>query len=154
MASGHGFAESGDYRGDGWDGGSDADLAAPPSTAETLDFGQGPLERVRRFVAHQLGWALAPSQLTDLLQAVTEVAGNSLVHGGGAGTLRTWRTDAAAVCEVRDRGRIRDPLVGRVRPSIEQEGGRGLWMVNQLCDLVQLRSSARGTVVRMHVYTR
>jgi anti-sigma regulatory factor (Ser/Thr protein kinase) len=146
-------AESRDYMGDEWDGGSDSDLGEPPSAAAMLDFADGPLEPVRRFVAHQLGGTLSPSRLTDLLQAVTEVAGNSLVHGGGAGTLRTWRTDTGAVCEVRDRGSIRDPLVGRVRPGIDQEGGRGLWMVNQLCDLVQLRSSARGTVVRMHVYT-
>jgi anti-sigma regulatory factor (Ser/Thr protein kinase) len=28
--------------------------------------------------------------------------------------------------------------------------GRGLWIANQLCDLVQIRSSAAGSVVRMH----
>jgi anti-sigma regulatory factor (Ser/Thr protein kinase) len=34
-------------------------------------------------------------------------------------------------------------------PDGEQEGGRGLWLINQLCDLVQLRSSPEGTSVRM-----
>jgi hypothetical protein len=53
---------------------------------------------------------------------------------------------------VRDRGRIDDPLVGRIRPGPEQHRGRGLWLVNQLCDLVQLRTSGNGTIVRMHMW--
>jgi hypothetical protein len=32
------------------------------------------------------------------------------------------------------------------------DGGRGLWMVNQLCDLVQLRSFPDGAAVRVHMY--
>ena len=32
------------------------------------------------------------------------------------------------------------------------DGGRGLWMVNQLCDLVQRRTLAAGAVVRLHLY--
>ena len=41
-----------------------------------------------------------------------------------------------------------------VAPPIEQYGGRGLWIVNQLCDLVQIRSAPSGTVVRVHVHAR
>jgi anti-sigma regulatory factor (Ser/Thr protein kinase) len=40
-------------------------------------------------------------------------------------------------------------MSGRRTPTLEQEGGRGLYLVNQLCDLVQLRSSDRGTTVRI-----
>ena len=29
-------------------------------------------------------------------------------------------------------------------------GGAGLWLANQLCDLVQISSSARGTTVRVY----
>ncbi len=119
-----------------------------------LRFGPGPLEPVRRFVAGQVAGALGPQELTDLLQAVTEAAANSLVHGGGAGTLRVWPVGDGVVCEVRDRGWVRELLVGRIRPSLDRESGRGLWMVNQLCDLVQLRSSPAGTLLRMHVHRR
>jgi hypothetical protein len=49
---------------------------------------------------------------------------------------------------VRDGGQITDAFVGRHQPPVEQPDGRGLWLVNQLCDLVQLRSSQSGTVVR------
>ena len=98
--------------------------------------------------------ALGPLELIDLLQAVTEVAANSVVHGGGSGTLRLWTTDTGVVCEVRDRGWIREPLVGRARPRVDREGGRGMWMINQLCDLVQVRSSPGGTILRMHMHQR
>jgi anti-sigma regulatory factor (Ser/Thr protein kinase) len=98
--------------------------------------------------------ALGPQELSYLMLAITEVAGNSLVHGGGMGTVRAWATDGGAVCEIRDRGWIRQPLVGRTRPGLDRESGRGLWMVNQLCDLVQLRSSPAGTVARLHMRRR
>ena len=55
--------------------------------------------------------------------------------------------------EVRDHGRIVDPLVGRQRPAPYELGGRGVWLANQLCDLVQVRSSAAGTVVRLRIRT-
>jgi len=34
-------------------------------------------------------------------------------------------------------------------PPLSTEGGRGLWLANQLCDLVQIRSAASGTAVRL-----
>ena len=37
-------------------------------------------------------------------------------------------------------------------PAAGRDGGRGLWMVNQLCDLVQLRSFPDGATVRVHMY--
>jgi anti-sigma regulatory factor (Ser/Thr protein kinase) len=95
---------------------------------------------------------LEEARTTDLVLAVDEVATNSLRHGGGRGTLQIWREDGAVVCEVRDAGRIQDPMAGRERPALDRDGGRGLWMVNQLCDLVQLRTLPAGAVVRLHLY--
>ena len=82
---------------------------------------------------------------------VNEIAANSLLHGGGSGVLRVWAEPSTLICEVADSGTIADPLVGRQSPSLERVGGRGLWLANQLCDLVQIRSGAAGTVVRLHV---
>ena len=78
-----------------------------------------------------------------------EVATNSIRHGGGEGTLRVWHEDDMVVCEVRDRGRLDQPLAGRARPELEDGGGWGLWLANQLCDLVQIRTLPDGNVVRL-----
>jgi hypothetical protein len=62
-----------------------------------------------------------------------------------------WHDAEAVVCEVRDGGSIEHPMAGRERPSSEQLGGKGLWLINQLCDLVQIRAFASGGVVRVHM---
>ncbi|WP_405935105.1 sensor histidine kinase [Streptomyces longwoodensis] len=99
--------------------------------------------------AEQLG--LGDRRLRELRLAATEVATNSIRHGGGQGVLRTWSEDHRLVCEFRDAGYIADPLAGRSRPDRTQIGGRGLWLVHQLCDLVEIRSTPdEGTTIRLH----
>ena len=82
--------------------------------AETLGFERATLAEVRRLVAEVSERAgLPPSRREDLVLAVNELATNSVRHGGGHGIVRVWRDEDALRCEVRDRGRIDDPLVGR-----------------------------------------
>ena len=83
--------------------------------------------------------------------AVSELATNSVRHATGAGTVSLWTEETTLLCEIRDGGVIEDPMVGRVEPSVDALSGRGIWIVNQLCDLVQVRSSRRGTAVRIHM---
>ena len=59
-------------------------------------------------------------------------------------------TGAEVLCQVHDSGRITDPLAGRVRHGPDDRG-HGLWLVNQVCDLVELRSGDAGTTVRIHL---
>jgi anti-sigma regulatory factor (Ser/Thr protein kinase) len=123
-------------------------LGEPPE----FTFQAGPIGGLRRLVAwHALDAGLSSAKTSDLVLAVTEVAGNSLKHGGGEGVLRIWQDPATLYCEVRDNGYIRQPLVGREKPSLDTESGRGLWLVNQLCDLVQVRTNESGSVVRLHM---
>jgi anti-sigma regulatory factor (Ser/Thr protein kinase) len=82
---------------------------------------------------------------------VNEIATNSVRHGGGQGVLRVWEDGEALICQVEDRGRIEEPLVGRQRPVLDQPDGRGLWLANQLCDLVQVRTFENGSAVRVHM---
>jgi anti-sigma regulatory factor (Ser/Thr protein kinase) len=127
-------------------------LREPPPDVATLEFDRGPLESVRRFVAEQAaGAGLDRRRIVDTVVAVNEIANNSVEHGGGRGLLRMWTEPGRLVCEVADGGRIADPLVDRRIPHPERPGGRGLWIANQLCDLVQVRSSPAGTVVRLHL---
>jgi len=127
-------------------------LAEPPFRPQELPFHRRRLSEVRGFVArHAVACGLPAIRIHDLVLAVHELAINSLRHGGGDGIVRLWRDGASVVCEVRDSGVIREPLIGRHRPALEQESGRGLWLVNQLCDLVQVRSSAAGSVIRLRM---
>ena len=62
-----------------------------------------------------------------------------------------WSEHDGLLCEISDTGRILDPLAGRRRPSGTEEQGYGLWLVNQVCDLVQIRTFPTGSIVRLHV---
>jgi anti-sigma regulatory factor (Ser/Thr protein kinase) len=85
------------------------------------------------------------------LLAASEAAANTLRHAGGHGRARLWCDGHELVCELSDGGRIHDVLAGRRLPVPEAPDGRGLWLINHLCDLVELRSGETGTVVRLHM---
>lgn len=129
-------------------------LPEPPPEAGRIKFVAGGLDTVRRFVgAHAADAGLGPHAQTDLVLAVHELAVNSVRYGGGRGSLAVWGEPGALLCQVDDTGRFADPLVGRRRPDCDQTSGRGLWLVNQLCDLVQIRSGAHGSAVRVRLAT-
>ena len=125
-------------------------LPPAPTGADTLSFGRDDLTGLRGVVARladQAGVRRAATE--DLVLAAHELAANSIVHGGGCGVMSSWTDPGAFVVEVRDAGVIDDPLVGRDLLQELAENGRGIWMANQLCDLVQVRSGPAGTVVRL-----
>ncbi len=131
------------------------ELPLPGAEPEAVPFGLAGLSAVRHRVAaaaERVG--MGPVEVADLVTATSELAANSVMHGGGSGMLRLWGEGDRLLVEVEDRGRIEEPLVGRLRPGVTQEGGRGLWLANQLCDLVQIRSGEAGTTVRLHFVAR
>jgi anti-sigma regulatory factor (Ser/Thr protein kinase) len=124
----------------------------PAASTDELSFGPDQLNAIRLFAARAATRAgLSTGRVDDLVLAVNEVVTNSLMYGGGFGLLRVWADPVGLVCEVGDSGRMNEPLAGRVLPDVDRDEGRGLWMANQVCDLVQIRSSAVGTVVRLHM---
>jgi anti-sigma regulatory factor (Ser/Thr protein kinase) len=126
-------------------------LSEPPVGADELPFASGMLAGLRQLVKLRAkGAGLPATRAGDLVLAVNELATNSIRHGGGGGVLRVWEAVDTLICEVTDAGRIADPLAGRRRPASGQSGGHGLWLCNQICDLVQLRTFATGSVVRLH----
>jgi anti-sigma regulatory factor (Ser/Thr protein kinase) len=125
-------------------------LEPPPAHARVLGFELDTLAEVRR-LTEECVTGLERQRGQDLVLAVAELAANSIRHGGGRGILRIWRDDGSVIAEIRDRGLIDDPLAGRRAPGAEQIGGRGLWIANAVCDLVQVRSTAQGTAVRAHM---
>jgi anti-sigma regulatory factor (Ser/Thr protein kinase) len=130
-------------------------LDAVPDRAERWEFGPDELGQVRQWLSGQAAsHGVSRDRLEDLSLALHEVCTNSIRFGGGRGTLAVWIASGALICDVTDRGRIDDLLVGRVLPPLDGLGGRGVWLANQLCDLVQLRSGDDFTQVRLHTRLR
>jgi anti-sigma regulatory factor (Ser/Thr protein kinase) len=129
-----------------------APLAHPCDPYDEFAYTSGDLPALReKIAACAEEHGLAGRRLRELHLAATEVATNSIRHGGGQGVLRTWSEGDRLVCEFRDAGYIDNPLIGRARPHPGQLGGRGLWLVHQLTDLVEIRSTPdEGTTVRLH----
>jgi anti-sigma regulatory factor (Ser/Thr protein kinase) len=131
----------------------DVPLPEPGTGVLRLAFAAEDLVKVRGLISRQARIAgMAPARADELVTAVNEVTTNSIRHGGGAGTLRLWQERSSLVCEIADKGRFDQPLVDRQRPAPDLSAPRGLWLANQLCDLVQIRTLAEGTVVRLHMH--
>lgn len=129
-------------------------LDQPQRVVAQLRFDSGRLADLRSLVATEgARTGLSAAQIDNLVVAVNEVATNSVTHGGGSGAASIWCAGGAIVCEISDAGTIIDPLADRTRPSGAPTDARGLWTVNSLCDLVQVRSSSEGgSVVRMWMH--
>ena len=149
------FRESGSYRGlEAISAPFAAPLEDPPASAARLTFDADSLGEVRDLVTDRAEEAGFDRETTDaLVLAVNEIATNSIRHGGGSGVIRSWDDGSFLLFQVEDGGRIDAPLAGRRQPVLDEPGGRGLWLANQLCDLVQVRTFENGNVVRIHMAT-
>lgn len=130
----------------------DEPLSSPPREAAVLAYRQDQAA-VRRLTGERGQQAgLSPGRAGDLVIAVGELTGNTLAHTSGPGTLTIWLTSSEIICQVEDTGRISDPLAGTRRPDpAAYERGAGLWVVNQLCDLVEMRTGPGGNTIRVHM---
>jgi anti-sigma regulatory factor (Ser/Thr protein kinase) len=154
LLEGDSFVECADYEGvEAATAPFSKPLPAPPADALELGFDVTNLDALRGFIAvHSAEAGLSRQRRGDLVLAVNELASNSVRHGGGSGALRAWVDADSFVAEIRDSGQIDRPLAGREPPEADQIGGHGLWLVNQLCDLLQMRTFATGSVVRVHMH--
>jgi anti-sigma regulatory factor (Ser/Thr protein kinase) len=118
------------------------DLADPSPTAARIALSR---------LAH--GMRLAATDVDALLLAVSEVVTNALLHGLRPVRMRAWGRNGRVVVAVEDRGRGPDDPFAGLLPvrSDEREGGRGLWIIHQLCPEVALSSSLDGFTVRLAV---
>ena len=131
---------------------SDSPLPPPAGRTVKVPFDVGNLRQLREVVTTFAGTSGLGERIDDFVICVNEVATNSVRYGGNSGVSLMWHTERGVVCQISDSGHITDPLVGRTRPSPDAPGGRGLWVANLLCDLVQLRSDEAGTVIRLHMF--
>ena len=127
------------------------DLSPAPEDAERFVVTAESVASLRQVLRNRaIAFGLGQSASDDLALAAHEVVANSLRYGGGRGDVSIWLDDGNLICEVRDQGLFDTPMAGRIMPAERGMSGRGLWMANQLCELVQIRSVPDGTVVRLH----
>lgn len=128
-------------------------LSPIPAIAESIRFGRDDAWSIRgRIASSAAGAGLDGERLEDLAVVVSEALGNSVEHGGGGGEIAWWSEPDRFLFEIRDQGTIADPLVGRIRPAPVSGNGRGMWLMHQLCDLVQIRVDDDGRkTIRLHL---
>jgi anti-sigma regulatory factor (Ser/Thr protein kinase) len=121
-----------------------------PVDAVSTSVGAGAMAAVRAFAREQaVKLGLAQERLDDFALAVTELATNSVRHGGGESTVRVWTESESIVCQVNDNGHITDVLAGRTPVHANEPGGRGLLLVNRLADLVRTQTTSSGTAIQV-----
>jgi hypothetical protein len=121
-----------------------------PAVPETVSFDPHRHRHVDRISGLARDAGLTIDRTAKLAAAIDEiaVAGH---RGYGRVDILLWRAETALICQVTDPGTVDDPMIGRaglVGPSRGRE--RAIRLANELCDLVQIRSSATGTTVRVH----
>jgi anti-sigma regulatory factor (Ser/Thr protein kinase) len=133
----------------------DGPLPAPPSPdpddpmAYSYTTDLAAIRTVVHRYAIQAG--LSEARAIDLTLAVSEVAANTVKHAKSPGNLNIWYDANEIICQIHDEGVITDRLAGRREPSLDAPGGHGLWIVNQVCDRVEIQSGENGTTIRLHM---
>lgn len=111
------------------------------------------LSRVRGTVRrHATAQGAAPERLDQFVNAVNEVVTNAVTHGQEPVRLRLLADEHMLMCRISDCGTgLDDPLAAYRLPATneEQEGGRGLWLARELCDVVELESRPDGFAVHL-----
>lgn len=133
--------------------GCDEPLDPVPDDAAVLAY-RDDLHMVRAFVTeYASGAGVDRRRAGDLVIAVSELVGNTYRHTGARGRLSIWATADELLCQAEDTGHISDPLAGRRHPDPDV-GSQGMWIVHQLCNLVEIRTGPTGTQIRMHMQLR
>jgi hypothetical protein len=126
-----------------------AELSKPAALARPAHFSSGAVGRLFTYVKLELYVAGLPEHEAAALAGVVQRLAEGSLHRGASGaTVKIWAEADAMVCEVADDSVVSDPLLGRRLPRREDHDA--LWLANQMCDLVQLRSTEAGTAVRVH----
>ena len=129
------------------------ELPAPTGPVRNLvvtgDDGPRVADWVRRWAEAS---GLSPRRSGRLAAAVRAVTQADTDDAARTEVLQLWQDGSALICQLQDTDHLQDPLVGRRAAAQETPFGRALRLANDTCDLVQVRSGARGTTIRIHTW--
>jgi serine/threonine-protein kinase RsbW len=99
------------------------------------------------------GVGAEPDAIATFAIAVNEVVINAVLHGGGTADVTIAAGSDGVLVEVRDHGPGLPPGRRGALPPPDQPGGRGLWLIEQLCPGAAFDSGPTGTTVRLRLPT-
>jgi anti-sigma regulatory factor (Ser/Thr protein kinase) len=130
---------------------AESPATAPDGSVAMTYHRAGDLAAVREFVRVRAVRLGLPEQRAELLTiAVSELATNTLQHTSGGGLVRVWAEPGLLICDVLDHGPMR--AVPRAMPAADSPRGRGLAIVERLCDEVAISTGPDGTRVRLRLH--
>ena len=126
-------------------------MAEQPAEQDAVSYrAAGDLSDLRAFVARRAAALGLPAERAELLiLAVSELATNTLQHTANGGHVRLWADAGQLFCDVVDRGPLR--AFGRPMPAADAIRGRGLAIVERICDEVAVLAVTQGTLVRIRL---
>lgn len=126
-------------------------LAVPAGAAQVA--GRVTPATGRRFLQQALdGVDLAGSACVDLQVVLSELVANAWQAGATSVVVSCWWDGSQVAVQVDDDGcGLWDPLAGYRCPALDAPGGRGLWIIRQLADTVEVLPNPAGTSVRVGV---
>jgi hypothetical protein len=130
-------------------------LADPPADAAAFGF-DGDLRALRRFIAGRAAeYGVVGDRADMLVLAVSEVGAYLKGRPPGGAAVSAWEQPGAVVCDFRQPGGgIGDPFLGLRPAQLEPGDGDGLWLTNQICDWMEIRSGGGGLAVQLQVPSR
>jgi hypothetical protein len=128
-------------------------LVSDPSAVRYTARSLADLSGARAFTTAYARWfGLSASTTADLQLIASELTTAGLARAAGTCRLALWRCNGHVICEARDGGCLDDPLAGRRPYGSEDAGGRGMYVVNAVADLVRTHTSPTETTI--HAYLR
>jgi anti-sigma regulatory factor (Ser/Thr protein kinase) len=97
--------------------------------------------------AHASAAGLPRQRVYDVVAAAHELAANAVRHGAGHGQLRLWADGRSLYLQVSDDGPAEQDDARPDAAEWKREHAHGLWIIDQVADLVGLDRDPDGTTV-------
>ena len=97
--------------------------------------------------AHASAAGLPRQRVYDVVTAAHELAANAVRHGAGHGQLRLWADGRSLYFQVSDDGPAKQDDTRPDAAAWQREHAHGLWIIDQVADLVSLHRDPDGTTV-------
>jgi anti-sigma regulatory factor (Ser/Thr protein kinase) len=118
-----------------------------PATSPDIELLDATTRSARAAIAQTMGADLTRDARAELDLVVCELVTNAIRYTTGRTRLRMWLEAHEVLIAMSDGGHGINDLAAGFRPAGLDEGGRGLWIVQQFCSAVDYEVTASGHTV-------